>query len=123
MLLDNNKKKWTSSDDRVFSYMGQAPKKVDVKITGNADIVDFMVLIGAIGNIVEPYNFINQTEESIFNINLKGQSLKKNIFIIEDMKKQSFYNTIIYINQELLSKENPFNKIKSEKKLSVFIQR
>ena len=43
------KRKWVSDDNSVFAFLGQVPKYVNVKITGNVGVVDRILWLGAIG--------------------------------------------------------------------------
>src|SRR5690606_36600477 len=83
LIKNNLQKAWVKNDIRTFAFLGQAPKYDNISLVGNPGNVDTLVMLGAIGNIVEPYNYKNLTEECSFYFNLAGNA-KHKFILIED---------------------------------------
>ncbi|MCI3936821.1 hypothetical protein MQX03_06395 [Chryseobacterium aahli] len=79
---DYNNKKWLSVHDGVFGFISYYTKKTDVTIKGNIGNVDTKVWIGAVGNIVEPFNLRNSTEYNKFYFDIGGKSSDTDLRLI-----------------------------------------
>jgi len=101
VLRDKRNKRWVSNNQHIYSYLGQANKYVDVSLSGNCGNVDRMIMMGAIGNVIEPFNFKNRTEFSRFTFNLSGKSTIEDFTLIEDKNRNSIHNTNLNFKKDM----------------------
>lgn len=105
------------TDKRVWAGCFNYIKNGKVRITGNKPDCDYKILIGAVGSIVEPYNLVNRTEKSQFNIDITGKAKISDFFLVE-YQGQSIDGSVLSFSKRTFSDkvgQNSIDKVKINK--------
>lgn len=99
VLKNKNNDIWSSKDGRVFGFLAGYAKRTKVYITGDVGLVDNKFVLGVIGEIIEPYNLKNVTEDNFFDFDLAGLSKTSQDVRIVSYDGKSLNNNIIRMSR------------------------